>query len=357
MSTLVVAIGATIVAQGGDLLRVMRPAPPAQAAALTPAIIPAAPQVTGARQLVGGWRFPFDYQRGAIAIDFSRMKLWMVGHVQRNEVLEYDLSAMGTGTDVNAWPAVSPTRTIQGWWPAAQGYGYGLIFWRGKLWVSPRVFYDQGAEATPLTLYAQDGETIALSLPRQVFSGFVKRGPGQEPLIGGGGYESGQGTAFGPSLATLDGRVLRRYQWAVLPGANREHWNDRAPREPNYSVANDDWLGWKPRVVNGVLQGRWASDRIYGGGLLLPEGVTYYAWMGTSDLDYARQTYTFAPDTLNRTYEYRYSPDGQFLGYAPRPDLGVITGQERGADGFVYLADAGLGWTSGPGNIAVKVFR
>jgi len=111
-----------------------------------------------------------------------------------------------------------------------------------------------------------------------------------------------------------------------------------------------------PRTINGELQGRWASDRIYGGGLVLSQGVTFWAWMGTGVLDYRSQTYTFAADSMNRTYEYRYTPQGQFVSYQARPDLGVITGQEIGPDGKTYLVDMGLGWLSGPGTCVLKVF-
>lgn len=319
------------------------------------------------RQLTGGWRFPFDYQRGAIAIDFSTMTLYMVGHSQRQEVQVYNLPPMGTGTDQSKWPLVFPSRVIPRFW--GTGNAYGLIFWKGKLWVSPRVFYDQPPSSEDnLTLYAEDGATINLPYKRQIFSGFVKRGPGLDPLIGGGGYESGLGTASGPSLATLDGKEILRYQWLGSPGANLEFWNTRAPRDPDYlplktgtgnttPVAQDDWIGWIPRVVNGKLEGRWASDRVYGGGLVLPEGVTYWTLMGTGNLDYAWQTLTFGDYATDKTYEYRYSLDGKFLSYTPRPDLGYIVGQELGPDGAVYLNDLGQGWFIGSGSVAVKVFR
>jgi hypothetical protein len=73
-------------------------------------------------------------------------------------------------------------------------------------------------------------------------------------------------------------------------------------------------------------------------------------------LDYAYQTYTFAYDPDNRTYEYRYTPEGQFASYRQLPDLGVITGQELGPDGRIYLLDMGLGWLTGPGTCVLKVF-
>jgi hypothetical protein len=343
------------------------PAPPTNVRLVSPVVVP--PSSGTAGQQIGGWRFPFDYQRGSIAIDFSRMKLWMVGHAQRQEILEYDLPAMGAGSSESNWPVVFPSRTIPRFW--GTGYAHGLCYFRGKLWASPRVFYDQPPQSEePLTICAEDGTTIALPYKRQIFSGFVKRGPGLDPFIGGGGYESGQGTSSGPALATLGGQVIIQYGWPGDPGPNLEYWNQRAPRDPNYSntigfsnladatagYPGDSWVGWLPRTINGELQGRWASDRIYGGGLVLSQGVTFWAWMGTGVLDYRTQTYTFAYDAMNRTYEYRYTPQGQFVSYQARPDLGVITGQEIGPDGKTYLVDMGLGWLSGPGTCVLKVF-
>jgi len=77
---------------------------------------------------------------------------------------------------------------------------------------------------------------------------------------------------------------------------------------------------------------------------------------GARALDYAYQTYTFAADDDNRTYEYRYSPQGQFVSYSRRFELGVVTGQELGPDGKVYLLDMGLGWLTGPGYCVLKAF-
>lgn len=328
----------------------------------TPTPVPVPPPA-GGRALLGGWRITEEFAQGCIAIDFSRMKLWMVGHAQRQELLEYDLPPMGTGSDIAAWPRVDPISRKPPFWQG--GYGNGLIFWRGKVWVSDRVFYDITPPQT-MTLTAVDGETIAIAAPRQVFSGFVKRGPGLDPLIGCGGYESGQGSSSGPSLCTLDGQVMFRHYWPGDPGpvdANGvpANWNaGRAPRAPNYSTASDTWVAWNPRVIGGELQGRWASDCVYGGGLVLPEGITYWAYQGTGDLDYARQRPTFAAQGMERTSEYRYDPSTYaFKGYWPRPDLvdGPVLGQELGPDGRVYLAH-GNQWQSGAYqvDVALKVF-
>ena len=356
------------------------PAPPSNVR-----LVSSASSTSSGRQLLGGWRIAEEFAQGCIAIDFSQMKLWMIGHAHRQELLEYNLPAMGTGSNISAWPQVNPVKRTPRFWAANRGYCNGLVFWQGKVWATTRVFYaipgDPSSPVHPDTLLtATDGQTITLSgLPQNVFGGFVKRGPNQDPLIGCGGYESGQGSSSGPSLGTLQGQQLIRYGWPSSPGtvgANGvpANWNQRAPREPNYSVVKsgtnileDSWVGWNPRTINGVLEGRWASDRIYSGGLVLPEGITYWAWVGTGKLDYALQSLTFAPSNLNKTYAYRYDPATyQLIDYRHCPEFDAtgipelqerICGQELGPDGKVYLAH-GCQWQSGTyrTDVALKVF-
>ena len=345
------------------------PAPPTNVRLASPTP-PPPPSGSGNRQLIGGWRLAEEYANGAIAIDFSRMKLWMIGDRRLSTIVEYNLPAMGSGLDLNAWPAVAPVRRIPLFLTPESGqivgpgqeqiYGNGLAYFRGKLWVAPKVYYDTATPAT-LRLHAEDGEILTLNLPRQRFSGFVKRGPGLDPYVGCGGYESGQGSCSGPTVATLSGQRLLEYGWPGLPGANLEHWNERAPREPNYSIAADDWVAWNPRMVSGELQGRWASDRILGGGLALSDGIWFWPWMGTGELKYANQTYTFAPYELNKTYAYRYHPTTfQFIDYQVLSEFGSspIGGQELGPDGKIYLAQRDQ-WNSGntyATDVALKVY-
>ena len=148
----------------------------------------------------------------------------MAGHTQRNEVYEYTLPAHGTGTDINTWPKVDKVRVIKGWWPGVEGYANGLVWHKGKLWAAPRVFYDM-KPPNVTKLYATDGEVMTIQLPRQQFAGFVKSA--KDLQLGCGGYESGQGSAFGPTLATLDGKVLINHSF-------RSTWDQREKRDPNY---------------------------------------------------------------------------------------------------------------------------
>jgi hypothetical protein len=265
---------------------------------------------------------------------------------------------MGTG-DPSTWPVLQPVRTIPKWWPdleGAQYYANGLAFFRGKLWASPKNLYASSplAGSGPLTLHSSDGDAIPLTIPRQKFSGFVKRA-GQEPLIGGGGYASGQGSVSGPTLATMDGRVLISYEWPDLPGTNLENWNKRAPRDPNYFVEGhgDSWVGWEPRTINGVREGRWASDNLFGGGLLLPDGVKYWPLMGIGELKYSYQSFGFAAPGNLLTYEYTYDPNTyQFQSYQ-RVGMGMVLGHEVAPDGTVYLAQR---WIRG-NYVAITVYR
>ena len=354
----------------------------------TPTAQAQTPTILNGRTLLGGWRLSEDFTRGAIAMDFSRNKLWMVSHPYEKEILEYDLPAMGTGdpgTNFGNWPYVSPVRTIPQWWPncanaSFETYAHGLIFWRDKLWVSPRDFYAQNECAgKPLTLYAEDGETMAFpTLSQQGFTGFVKRGPGLDPLLGGAGYTSGQGSTHGPSLATLDGTARISYGFLADPGPNLEYWDRRAPRpanywpvggmnpiDPNYQIRTgvDSWVAWQPRLINGVMEGRWGVDTINGGGLSLPEGIVYWPTLGLNELDYACQCLGFSW-TGNDIYTYRYDPSTyQFLDYTRfpvQPDNPAgnqqIGGQEIDAQGRIYLALTNAHYSYYKVDVAILVF-
>jgi len=337
----------------------------------SPSSTPTPVPPVGERRMVGGCIGHEEWSSGRIAIDFATGRLWMIGHDQvavgpegAPNVHEYRLAdCNGTGGDPSTWPTLQPVRTTGKFWPNldSQGaYCNGLAFFRGKLWCSPKTMYASSpiTAAGPLQLIAPDGDTINLKLPRQKFSGFVKRA-GQEPLIGGGGYASGQGSVSGPTLATMDGRVLLSYEWPASPGANLENWNLRAPRDPNYWVIGhgDSWVGWEPRVIKGIREGRWASDNLEGGGLLLPDGLKYWPIMGKGELNYAYQSTAFAnPDPAAgalQTYEYTYNPKTyQFQSYRP-VSMGLVRGQEIAPDGTVYLAQK---WLRG-NYIAITVWR
>lgn len=315
------------------------------------------------RTLLGGWRVPLEFARGAMAIDFDTNTVWIAGIGDGSSTIyRYTLPPIGAGdpgTNFANWPALSNPTALANWWSGdALGSGCycnGLAWWGGKLWAAPRKYYDISPPAT-MKLFASDGTTKAIALPRQKWSGFVKRAPGLDPYLGCGGYESGQGTVSGPTLALLDTTKKIEYFWPELPGAALVDWNKRAPRPTNYYPAGhvDSWVAWEPRIVAGVLEGRWACDVIRGGGLVLPEGVTYWPLLGTGPIYYSLQAITFS--TAPQMYTYRY--DGTtfaFREYFPFDNGGVsssqydpplIGGQELDASGNVYLCQTNS-WTLG----------
>ena len=311
---------------------VIDPVPEPEPPIITP------PASEDARVLKGGWRIAQEFAGGSLAIDFATRRAWMYGHQQSEQIVELQLPEMGIGTDFSKWPIVYPSRIVPRNWGV--GYPNGIAFWQGKFWVSPRVYYDTAPPST-LTITAEDGETKTINLPRQAFSGFVKRGPGVEPLLGSGGYESGQGWTRGPSLATMAGEILIHF-----PQTNE--WNGCEVREGNYSVDQDGWVGMNPR--NG--EGRWACDRVYGGGLILPEGICYWPRMGTGRLDYNRQNTTFGE--VDKCYKYTYDPATYKLKSYGLAGIGMVGGQEIDAEGNVYLAVRDS-WGSGMYNVDVAI--
>jgi hypothetical protein len=288
-------------------------------------------------ELIGGWRLTGEFARGAIAIDHVGKKIYLVGHAQQNEVYEYDLPTHGTGKDINTWPILKPIRVIPAWWK--DGYANGLAFHDGKLWAAARKYYDTAPPET-MTLFAMTGETIDIKLPRQQFAGFVKS-VGKFPEIGCGGYESGQGAAFGPTLATLEGKKLIDNNFA-------NDWKTREKREPNYHSVDhkDSWVALEPREINGVKEGRWACDRIYGGGIRTSTGIYYWPTMGIGDIDYKRQNETFA--ATNITYLYHYDPTTyKLIGWKKLDDIGRVHGHDISPDGkHFYLCEVHA-WKSG----------
>jgi uncharacterized protein YkwD len=287
--------------------------------------------------LLGGWRVAAPFARGQIAVDWSTRRLWMAGFGQSNDIYEFDIPDMGTGEDPSTWPVLQPTKVIPAFWPGGWPvYANGMIFWQGELWVSPRMTYDTAPPDT-LTLYSESGRTLTVDLPRQQFSGFIKRF-GQDPLLGSGGTESGQGSARGPTAAGLDGTVYLG-PWNYGAG-----WDGREVRPADYYPVNhvDAWYALDPANHGDGTQGRWASDQIYGGGLWLPEGVAYWPLMGTGDIDYAYQNLTLSATT--ETVEYLYDPTTWRPTFSVT-SFGPIDGQDFGPNGEVVLSE-GNAWQS-----------
>jgi hypothetical protein len=164
-------------------------------------------------KLVGGIRLPQPFSCGGLAIDFERGLIYQGGHPQKSNVIEYELPAIGSGANVNSWPIAKRLREVPKFWSEQPWKGMGLepmglSIHDGKLWVSPRVYYNQGQGAeNDIYLFSEAGDQIHVQLPRAKFGGgFIKGHP--EWLIGNGGYRSGQGSCAGPTAARIDGSIL-----------------------------------------------------------------------------------------------------------------------------------------------------
>ncbi len=292
--------------------------------------------------LIGGWRLKQEYPRGALAIDFDTQRVFMGGHAHRQEIVEFSLArrkqeadkakmmAPGVGDDVMKWPQLDPVKVHRGFWEG--GYVGGLYFKDGMLWASPKKFYDTKPPAS-FHLYGKNLATgklkkVPVQLPRQAFGGGFVKGHPKTMFLGCGGYESGQGSVSGPTLATMGGKVL-----IGQPNHGTREFEKRERRPPTYWPVNhtDNWIALKPR--NGV--GRWACDRVHAGGIWHARGVAYWALLGIGELDYKRQNETFAART--ETWLYTYDPrtydDVKFNKW----EHGHVHGHDVAPDGRVYL--------------------
>jgi len=299
--------------------------------------------------LVGGWRIPQEFARGGLAIDWVNRRAYSGGHSQQTEIHEYELPEIGSGQEVSGWPILKRIATHQNFW--GRGYAGGLRFADGVLWVSNRVHYDTAP--TNLTLFGKvlaTGEIIThpTTLRMPMFGGGFIKGH-TEPLIGCGGYESGTGSASGPTCAKLDSTILLNQF-----GHGTLNWDQREKRPDNYSVASDSWVGLVPR--NG--EGRWASDAVNSGGVWLPSGLCYWVRLGTGLLDYKLQTECFAERGMVENWLYTYDPQAFNEVAFERWNHGKIHGNEITPDGQVCLLAANQ-WRVGQydtGSV-IKVFE
>ena len=293
-------------------------------------------------RLVGGWRVAQPFTRGGLAIDFEGKRVFLGGPANRNELAEFSLSRrspaggledvpLGTGDDVSKWPRLEQVKRHESFWEKGC-YAGGLYYKDDCLWVSPRKFYDM-APPGQFTLAGKDLKTDQIKtklvkLPRGAFGGGFVKGKPDTMLIGCGGYESGQGSVAGPTLATPEGKVLiRQPNHGTMAFEQREH------RPANYwpKGHKDGWIALEPR--DGV--GRWASDRLQGGGIWNARGICYWALLGIGEIDYARQNETFGAS--NQTWLYTYDARTYEQVEFNQWKHGHVIGQEVGPDGLVYL--------------------
>jgi len=309
-------------------------------------------------ELLGGWRIRQEFARGGMAIDWTTRRVFASGHAQANEIHEYELpTEMGNGDDVNNWPELNRVATHAAFWfepgipPNDQGYSGGIRVEDGILWVSPKVYYETTPD--PLIVYGKNlttGEILRkpMTLSQPAFGGGFIKGF-SETLIGCGGYESGQGAVYGPTCAKEDGTILLNQ--AGL-GAN---WDERTPRPANYSVEEDTWIGLSPRGG----EGRWASDKVYGGGVWLENGLCYWPLLGTGLLAYKHQSEVFSIGEAKESWLYTYDPNTfarDSVAFEPWPH-GKVNGHEVDSTGLVYLLTSDAWASYYKVDSAIKVFR
>ena len=287
--------------------------------------------------LLGGWHIAEPYagghlNGGGLAVDWGTRTLYVYvnnPNAGRVGVAVFDLPEPGIGTEEN-WPVIRPRDFIQPWWesdnPQSQGsFCQGLLWDEGKLWAVTRDFYPTIPVNTTI-VKATDGTRRVYNVPRQGYGNFAKFFGGGHWLACGG-HETGQGSIDGPTLADLAGRVRLTYSSLLdTPGPDNEFWDTVAPRFPDHYPVNpafppgqdrvDYWLAWNPRDVGRGLEGRWASDHVDSGALILLNGG-YLCWplWGTGALDYRNQLTSGSPVfaaswDLHRTAVYVYVPDG-----------------------------------------------
>lgn len=354
-----------------------------------PTVPPPAPIPTSERKLIGGWRIREAFASGNFALHTDGTEILMRGFDPLRGgkfFLVFDIKSVPAAQgSVSDMPELPIKRAIDApWWDIAKhGDCYGLAHFEGRYCAFPRKWYDTSPRED-CSIFFEDWEERVINFPgpadAQRFDGFVKGKPGTIPLLGGGAYDSGQGSVLGPTAGTMAGEVKLVYENPDMPGANLENWNKRAPRPANYipfvrtwwdssmgprvphpdvnqddarftwnsqtnywkGQVKDSWPAWMPREVNGKMEGRWASDVLEGGGLILPEGVCYWPRFGTGMIDYNLQSLCFAQSW--QTWECRYDPHTwKLTGMYHCPSLGLIVGQDQDAQGNIYLMEAN-GW-------------
>ena len=308
-------------------------------------------------QLVGGIRLKQDFSGGGLAIDFEKGLIYQGGHDQRDDVIVHKLPAIGLGEpgpNCANWPIAEragplPTR----FWVNQQWDGFanlpdhrlGLCVRDGKLWVSPRVFYDSAGTNRGMTLCSSDGDRISVPLDRAGFGGgFIEGHP--EWLIGCGGYRSGSGSVAGPTVARISGeKLLEQVSFGNMdftkrtprpsgswPTSGKDAWYAFIPRLNGVPVSRED-------ALNGVGVGAWNADEIHDGGVWTERGLCFWAMMGFGELDYKLQSQCFAKSGMCRPYLYTYDPQTfarDSVQFEEWP-WGEIIGCEVGPDGKIYL--------------------
>jgi hypothetical protein len=356
------------------------PAPPAYAG----------PQSTATFELLGGYRLDVAYASEGLALlrDSSGIVTAIVAgaHAQSNSLHFYDLRTPYTsGSAADAYPLITPTRTwrvnelfprwIDGQTvrdvsitPTATGFDLAAI---------GRVFYNTSPRpSTQINIRsiiangAQLGATreIAVNLPEQEFSGFIKHVESARDVgaIGAGAYDSGQGSVGGLSYAVRqpDGSWTR----LLRPPGFGDLTSPRLPRDAEYSCTDGmSWVCIPPANGTGV----WSTERIGGGGVRYGNNILFIATLGYGSRSYGRQSYTFGDPSEDRAVAYFFKQDtvtnsvtfqryDRWVTAAPGElVIGTALGRVRGVNDLVLFVVKSYAWGPLPGRAGsvLQLFR
>lgn len=359
---------ALCLACGGDLAPV---APP-------PPVPSETPTIASAFTVLGGYRLASPYASEGLALltDAGGDVTAVVAGAHRHDhaLHRFTLAtAYGPGSTIGGYPILAPSHTwlvsalFPSWLPGqtlrdvtairtSAGYELAGI---------GRVFYNTEPRAvTRISVRALDarGDTLAATrhldvpLPEQEFTGFIKHVDAARDLtaIGGGGYDSGQGSVGGISYARLEQDTWTR---RLTPPPFGDLTAPRLPRDAEYSCPDGaSWVCLPP--VNG--QGVWSTEHVASGGVRLGNTLLFLATLGYGPRTYARQSATFGDPARDRAvaYRFRVDPVTDSVRYARhdrwtfapegRPVIGVAVGRLRGEERPVLFVLTGSAWGDGP---------
>lgn len=283
-------------------------------------------------RLIGGWRLEANnatgFIQGGLAVDPETNRLWCdAGH--RQGIIEFTLPPMSPGDDffnyatapiskrihdTDLWGTTPPTnfRSMDACWhPASQ-----------KLFVSGRSTYHTATKDRDYWLASVDNEgnieRYKVDGPMQSLGNGIELRPDGGLAFIAGGYESGQQSMLGPSLATFEVESLPAIDWKIrfalfgstdhrnkslIEKRQPDYWHGPAVGQPEGGLMNlllpDDGVGY------------WQADSIVGGCWIetpTHRGVLYNVTQGTQDLRYDRQARTFAASQNVVTSLYVYDP-------------------------------------------------
>ena len=328
-------------------------------------------------ELLGGYRLQSDFASEGLAlirdVDGFVVQAIAGANAQTSAVNVYDLGVpFSAGNDATHYPILTPIRkwSVVELFPrfpagqnlrdvtvtsTAEGYeiaGIGRVYYN----TSPRAFTQIN-----LRKIFNNGTTlgatreIAVDLPEQEFSGFIKHDSSALDVqeIGAGAYDSGQGSVAGLSYA-----IQRSGSWqrALTPPGFGDLTSPRLPRDAEYSCTDGaSWVCLPPVAGKGI----WSTERIGGGGVQYGNNLLFIAMLGYGERNYAKQTYTFGDASQDKAVAYFFKADSttgkmEFQSYdrwvhanSGEPVLGVALGRVRGNSDLLLFVVKSMAWKAG----------